>query len=169
MLLPFFLKFSTISLILTLITLSFCGCQNSENRREARWAAFDPLRPDPQFRLLPDRPRTLHNHTDKQSTAPQKTQLIEPPVIWVSHDLEKRGLQTTVSKIHNQTLEQYFIASTPYRGELLAIAKNKDFAEVSRVHVQVELQKAEAKYIEFKLPGNLAPDEIKLISIEEIQ
>ena len=32
------------------------GCANIDARREQRWAAFEPLRPDPEFRILPDRP-----------------------------------------------------------------------------------------------------------------
>lgn len=63
------------------------GCAGADARRQQRWAAFEPLRPAPEFRLLPDRPLLKFHRTAGTVPADSKPGEVysEPPA-----RLEKR-------------------------------------------------------------------------------
>ncbi|MDD3885331.1 MAG: hypothetical protein PHI35_00485 [Victivallaceae bacterium] len=135
----------------------------SEARREARVAAFDPLRPDPQYRLLPDRPR----RATLPRTAPDvPVKLVEPPAIWEDASVDAAGLKFTTSKINGNNFQIYMVASKPFSGKLRAIAKNASFSEIARATASAAFEPDDAGYVEFQMPNSMADDEIKLIILE---
>lgn len=67
------------------------GCANIDARREQRWAAFEPLRPDPEFRILPDRPLLKFEGSRPQPAELPEVQSSEAPVIWEAKICLKRG------------------------------------------------------------------------------
>lgn len=65
--------------ILLGLLLFLSGCANSAARRDARRAAFEPLRPDPAYRLLPDRPLHLKSPAKAKSKPADADALPENP------------------------------------------------------------------------------------------
>lgn len=162
--------------ILLGLLLFLSGCANSAARRDARRAAFEPLRPDPAYRLLPDRPLYLKSPAKAKSkpadadVLPENPaqRIVTPPVIWLANDLAEAGFENTASRFHGQTVEVYFIAKKPFKGTLLAVGRNDKNQEITRVKVPVEFAAEDARFVTFELPGKLAPNELKLVVIDRL-
>lgn len=158
------------------VLLFLSGCANSAARRDARRAAFEPLRPDPAYRLLPERPLHLKSPAKAKSkpadadVLPENParRIVTPPAIRVADDLAEAGFENTVSRFHGQTVEVYFIAKKPFTGTLLAVGRNDQNQEIARVKVPVEFAAEDARFVTFELPGKLAPDEPKLVVIDRL-
>ena len=73
------------------LAVILAGCAGVDARREQRWAAFDPLRPDPEFRLLPDRPLLKFSRSGNRSAAGERAEEAAP-LVWKSAELDSRGL-----------------------------------------------------------------------------
>ena len=63
------------------LAVILAGCAGVDARREQRWAAFDPLRPDPEFRLLPDRPLLKFSRSGNRSAAGERAEEAAPLVV----------------------------------------------------------------------------------------
>ncbi len=157
------------------VILLLSGCANSAARRDARRAAFEPLRPDPAYRLLPDRPLHLRNpakdrNRPAENALPENPaqRIVTPPAVWISNTLTEAGFENTASRFHGQTVEVYFIASAPFTGTLLATGRNDKNQEIARVRVPVEFAAEDARFVTFELPGKLAPNELKLVVIDRL-
>ncbi len=139
------------------------GCANVDARREQRWAAFAPLRPDPAFRLLPDRP--LLNF-QKPQRAPEKLPEVKPseaPVVWEARTLLEQGVRSTNSKFHPPLFEIYISTEQPLVGELTACALNSRMEEIGRARAEVNFHAGDAGFVKFTFPGELPGDEVRVI------
>lgn len=143
------------------------GCAGVNNRREARRGAFEPLRPEPQNRLIPNDPVKLP--TPLRSSAQEKKDARQiaaaqaatkeasgpaqgqPPAtaampataatvsIKLPADLAASGLTPGISRFNSRTLEVYFSADRRVTANFLAIARNAASQEIGRVAHMVEL------------------------------
>ncbi len=159
--------FSTLPFCALFLLLFLSGCANMYDRREARWAAFEPLRPDPQYRLLPDKPILFRpDRSGRPDPVPVTEILREPPVIWTAHRLEKNGLNPGVTRFHDTTAEVYFTAALPFCGELVAKAVDSSGNEIGRVRVPAEFRKGDARFVAFAFSGNFTMNQIKVVSVD---
>ena len=144
------------------------GCAGADARRQQRWAAFEPLRPAPEFRLLPDRPLLKFHRT--AGTVPADSKLgevySEPPHVWKSEKLDLRGIETTSSKFFPDHFALYVIPKTGFTGKLRVCALNAKMEEIGRASAPVDLQPGEAGWITFQFPESFGINEVKVLSLE---
>lgn len=139
------------------------GCANIDARREQRWAAFEPLRPDPEFRILPDRPLLKFEGARPQPAELPEVQSSEAPVIWEAKNLLKEGIRSSTSKFHAPTFEIYLKAEQPLVGELVAYALNSRMEEIGRARTEVNLHAGDAGLVKFTFPDELPETEVRVI------
>lgn len=110
------------------------GCAGADARRQQRWAAFEPLRPAPEFRLLPDRPLLKFHRAAGTVPADSKPGEVysEPPHVWKSEKLDLRGIETTSSKFFPDHFALYVIPKTGFTGKLRVCALNAKMEEIGR-------------------------------------
>ena len=147
------------------LAVILAGCAGVDARREQRWAAFDPLRPDPEFRLLPDRPLLKFSRSGNRSAAGERAEEAAP-LVWKSAELDSRGLEGTASRFYREKFELYMIARTGFRGKLRARALNERREEVGRAVTTLERNPDEAGWVEFRFPERFALEEVKVIAVE---
>ena len=154
----------------SLVAALFAGCAGVDARREQRWAAFDPLRPDPEFRLLPDRPLLKFSRSRASGRTETETEApaVKAPLIWKSTALDSRGLVGGASRFHPAKFELYVIvvSDAGFSGRLRARALNGKREEVGRSEVALERKPDEAGWITFQFPGRFAPGEVEVIAVE---
>lgn len=151
-----------------LFSVLLAGCAGVDARREQRWAAFDPLRPDPQFRLLPDRPLLKFNRSDAadRDRSEEDSSMSAAPLVWKSTALDSRDLLWGASRFHPAGFELYVIAGEAFDGRLRARALNERREEVGRAEVSLVRKADEAGWVSFRFPGRFAPGEVKVIAVE---
>lgn len=149
-----------------LISALLAGCAGVDARREQRWAAFDPLRPDPEFRLLPDRPLLKFSRSGTAGNAENEVAPATAPLVWKSTALDSHGLTAGTSRFHSATFELYMVAGDEFEGRLRARALNDRREEVGRAEAALALKADEADWVSFRFPGRFAPEEVKVIAVE---
>ena len=152
----------------SLIAALFAGCAGVDARREQRWAAFDPLRPDPEFRLLPDRPllKFSRSRASGSTETEAETPAVKAPLVWKSTTLDSHGLVGGASRFHPAKFELYIISDAGFSGRLRARALNGRREEVGRSEVALERKPDEAGWVAFPFPERFAPGEVEVIAVE---
>ncbi len=148
------------------------GCSGVDARREQRWAAFEPLRPAPDFRLLPNRPLVKF---DRDNSAPQEGAdskpgdfYVEPPSVWKSEKFDAFKIDAGGSKFFPGRFEQYLIFNTPYKGQLTVYALNAKMEEIGRASAAVDCKAGDAQWVVFSFPVKFSPNEVKVLSLEPV-
>lgn len=140
------------------------GCAGVDARRVQRRAAFDPLRPDPEFRLLPDRP--LHKFNRAGAEGAEKRDHAGSPHVWKSGELDACGLESTASKFFPARFELYVIARAGFKGRLRVRALNAEREEIGRAHAAVDMEPDGAGWVVFDFPARLGDNEVKVVAVE---
>ncbi|MDR0932907.1 MAG: hypothetical protein LBM70_07820 [Victivallales bacterium] len=156
--------------VLCLAAIILSGCAGVEARREQRRAAFEPLRPDPEFRLLPDQPHHLRNHRQSSvnSAIDAKKTTVGAGALPVvkSPEFESCGLESTSSKMAGNKFELYVIAKYGFAGKLRARALNAAQEEIGRAHSEVDIDADDATWVVFSFPDGCDPKAIKSVAVE---
>lgn len=142
------------------------GCAGVDARREQRWAAFDPLRPDPEFRLLPDRPLLKFGRSKSHERTGAEAPEMKAPLIWKSAALDSHDLTAGASRFHPAKFELYIISDAGFSGCIRARALNGQREEVGRSEVALERKPDEAGWVVFPFPERFAPGEVEVIAVE---